>query len=168
MTAFAFKSGAHIRASLDPQAVGEELEQLRTEYREGFTPELVVEKASSEASAMHAHFSWDVTGEEARQRLLESEAAHLIRAVQVVVVNDQEREITAPAFVSVVTRDTDERSYIPTVVALTDDEYRSQVLGEAVGAFMALRRRYRDLDELNRIFAAVDQYAEERELVTAG
>jgi len=69
MSAYAFRPGAHIRSLLDPQAVGDELARLHNIGGEGFSTALVVAAARPKASPLHGHFTWDITGEEAQQRV---------------------------------------------------------------------------------------------------
>ena len=50
-----------------------------------------------------------------------------------------------------------ERSYTSTVHAMTDADLRAQVLATAWRELLALREKYAGLEELARIFAAVDE-----------
>jgi len=163
VSTYQFRTGSRIKASLNAQAVGEELARLRGSG-EGFTPEGVVRAARPKGSALHEHFSWGLTGDEAIQQVLEREASYLIRSV-IRIEGEGRAAVLAPAFVSLITRAEGQREYVSSVRALTDEEYRAQVLGGAVDDFMALRNRYRQLDELSRIFEAIDATVEERALV---
>lgn len=155
---YRFKEQATTRG-LDPNVVGHELERLRARP-DGLTPTTLVESARSTRSPLHGYFSWDLTAEEALQRALEHEASVLIRSIVVVATDDETGTTqTAPAFVSVVIAE--ERAYIPMVEALSDDQYRAQVLSEALSAFQALRRRYGQMKELARLFEVVDEVAAE-------
>jgi len=97
---------------------------------------------------------------------VETEAGYLIRSV-VAIQSDEPESPATSAFVSVVTRAQGEREYLPTVAAMKDEDYRQQVLAEALNDFVALRRRYRDLHELALVFAAIDAVAGIREPVAA-
>lgn len=154
MTVYAFKPAAHLSSKLDPQLVGERIAALGGGDA---TPDLIVEEARSPDSPLHPHFTWDDT--EAAHRWRRAEAGYLVRHVQVVHQLEDGTEARGPAFVSVRIEDEESPVYVSTVRALSDADLREQVLNEALDTFVAFRRRYQDLHELARIFAAIDTTA---------
>lgn len=143
---------------LDYQVVGERLEHLRETLGAGFAPSRVVEDARPEDSPLHeAGFTWDAT--EAHQKLLEQEAAYLVRNVISIDTGPDGVERTTRAFVSIVERESQERRYLPIVTALSDDEYREQILHTALKEALSWRRKYDELREFARIFEAIDRTA---------
>lgn len=157
---YRFGQGARL-AGLDPQTVGERLAQLREDLGPGFRPAAVVEDATPDESPLHAAFTWDDT--EAARKRREDEARYLIRHVYVVRPSQQdqpEREVRA--FVSVLERQTEEDRYMPVVQAMSDDDYRGQIVDRALREAIAWRHRYEDIREFGRIFAAIDQTAAKR------
>lgn len=158
---YRFAVGAHLPRGLDPQTVGDRLTQLRDDLGAGFRPAAVVEDAAAESSPLHPAFTWD-DGEAARKRR-EDEARYLIR--HVVVVREAAGETPARevrAFVSVVERVSESDRYMPVVQAMSDDEYRDQIVDRALREAVAWRHRYEDIREFSRIFTAIDRTAEQR------
>ena len=148
---YAWRPGSRI--SLDPDKAGRELEQI--ERKEGaLTPETVLERARSNNSSLHDHFEWDDSVAAEQHRL--SQAGELIRSITV-DVSRSNLESAKPirAFVNVVERE--ERHYVSTARAMGDDELRRQVLAKAWADLEAWRKRYAELTEFAKIFAAIDQ-----------
>lgn len=166
MTQYVFRSGARISGPLDAQAIGEWLARLAVQHgREVAPPEVIVDAARDVDSPAHRWFSWDMDPGEAVQRQLEEEARRLVRTIVIVREDDDDGPMRPiPAMVSVVSRADGARGYMPTIVALSDADYRAQVLSDALNAFQALRFRYADLKELSRIFEAVDEATEQQRL----
>lgn len=148
---YQFRDGSHVSSKLDAQACGDFIAALGTR-----APSDIVEASRPKHAPTHAHFSWGITSGEAKMRVWEQEAGQLVRAIMV-KREDKPDAPPLPAFVSVMKRDSLDRGYVPVVEALSDDEYRLQVLAEAKSALIAWRRRYRDLEELGRVFEAIDQ-----------
>jgi len=158
MMVYRFKDAAHLPKGLRPQDVGERLASIRESEGVGFTPESVLADAVSEASPLHPAFTWDDAQAAAERRL--EQAAYLIRSVTIVYrdeARDEEREVRA--FFPVTVRDAEEGRYLPIYTAMSDDDYRRQVLERGLGDLLALRRKYQDIQEFARIFAAIDKVA---------
>jgi hypothetical protein len=149
---YQFKSADFSPKGLDPQLAGERIAELRE--RGHSTPNDIVEDARADTSVLHVAFTWDDTEAARKHRL--TEARHLIQSI-VVVREDVPERPQAPAFVSVVVRETEERAYVTTVEAYSDEDYRSQMLAEALSSVSAWRRRYRELSELDRIFGVIEE-----------
>lgn len=148
---YQFSEGSHVSRKLDAQQCGAFIAALGTR-----DPAAIVEASRPASAPTHAHFPWKMTGREAKQIVLERAANQLVRSIR--VVREDRPDLPAlPAFVSIVYRDSEERAYMPTYQALGDAEYRVQVLSEARSSLLAWRRRYHELEELGRVFEAIDQ-----------
>jgi hypothetical protein len=111
----------------------------------------VVTAASETESPLHQYFEWDDSVAGPLWRL--HQAAALIRSLYV-VIEREERQIRA--FFNV--RDAQgKRGYVPQRVAFQNDDYRQQILHQALEQLKVWRRKYRDYEELNRIHAAIDE-----------
>lgn len=149
---YAWRPGS--RVSLDPDKAGREMENIRTTHGGELTPPAVLERARSANSSLHAHFEWD-DGKAAEQHRL-AQAGELIRSITVDISHSNiEPPKTVRAFVSV-ERETG-RSYTSTLHAMGDKELRRQVLEGAWRELLAVRQKYAGLEELARVFAAIDE-----------
>lgn len=149
---YAWRPGS--RVSLDAEKAGRELENIRTTNGGELTPPDVLERARSANSSLHTHFEWDDSVAAEQHRL--TQAGELIRSITV----DVSRSNVEPAkhvraFVSV-ERETG-RSYTSTLHAMGDRELRRQVLEAAWRELLAVRQKYAGLEELARVFAAIDE-----------
>lgn len=148
---YAWRPGSRI--AIDANKAGRELSQI--ERKEGaLTPETVLERARSNNSSLHDHFEWDDTKAAEQHRL--GQAGELIRSITV----DVSRSNVEPAkpiraFINVVEQD--ERHYVSTVRALSDDQLRQQVIAKAWADLEAWRKRHAELIEFAAVFAAIDQ-----------
>lgn len=165
MMVYKFKDAAHLSSKLDPQLVGERLAAIR-EAGGGFTPEAVVADARHTSSPLHEAFTWDDSDAAERYRL--GQAGYLVRSVVVLMRDDKATEREVRAFVPVTIREVpDDQRYLSVVEAMSDEDYRSQVIGRALGEMLALRRKYQDIAEFGRIFKAIDATAKSLEKVAA-
>jgi hypothetical protein len=153
---YQFKPGSWVPKTLDPQLAGARLAELRDKGQSSSAE--IVEDARPEGSPFHDAFTWDDSEAAQKQRLVE--ARHLVNSI-IVVRDDLPGKPQAPAFVSIVLKETGERAYMTTIEAQSDDEYRRQMLAEALTAIGAWKRRHRQLSELARIFAVIDEVAGE-------
>ena len=142
------------RVSLDADLAGRELERIRKANAGQLTSEAVLERARSANCALHAHFEWDDSAAAEQYRL--SQAGDLIRAITIDVTHSNIEPVkTIRAFVSVEREG--RRSYTSTVVALSDQELRKQVIEKAWADLEAWRQRHAELVEFARIFTAIDE-----------
>lgn len=158
---YQFKKAAHFKAGFDRGAAALRLASILE--RDGYLDtEAIIEDGTNPSSPLFPQF--DISPDEAQQQAWERAAEYLrIQFVVIEVTGDTAREVRAvfPVF----TRESpDERRYIPTFDALGDDDYRQQVLDQALRDLISLRRKYADLKELARIFAAIDKTAAAREV----
>lgn len=145
MNVYQFRSGHSIR-SINPQAVGQELERLR-KVRGKLTPADVLEEAASPDSPFHGAFEWDDSLAAQQHRL--SQARRLIVSVRVI---NEPAQVSVPAFVSVRTPDKG-REYVPTAEAMSDESLRARVLLEIRQFAEGLERRYAQFKEVGDILS---------------
>jgi hypothetical protein len=114
------------------------------------TPEVVVNAAEPVSSPLHPHFEWDDSKAGHQYRL--EQARQLIR-VQVTVLENYNEPIRA--FASLSSDRSYGRGYRVTTEILGDEQYRQQMLEDALVAMEAFQRRYARLKELVEVFAAM-------------
>lgn len=152
---FAAREGSRL-TDKDAQIVGPELERIE-HVRGCLKPAEIVEESRPEEAPLHRFFEWD--NSQAAQLYRQEQARTLIRSVVLITVGEQE---TAPtrAFVCVTQSKSETAfegsAYISTVRAMRDDDYRGQVLQNAYDELSAFRHRYKHLQELADVIAAID------------
>lgn len=148
----AYRFSPHYGAPVQAQTAGEELSRIESEHG-GITPKLVVDESRPEEAPLHPVFEWN--DETAAEEWRKDQASRLIRSVRC-VSSDEERTDEGPAFVSVVSRESEQREYISTVKAMDDEEYRAQVLEDVIALLKGIQKRHRDLSELAGVWEALD------------
>jgi hypothetical protein len=146
---YSWKPGSRVK--LKAQVVGEHLTALR-ERRGGrlFASDVVIE-AKRKRSVLHDYFEWDDATAAGMFRV--ERARYLIGSVEVTVVEEQAGPVRA--FVSVTTK---EVAHFTTIAAaLSDEELRSQVLAQAFKDMEAFTKKYRGLEELVGVLAAMER-----------
>ena len=149
---YRWKEGTRFAVRAD--AAGAAIEQIRRRNGGQVTPASVVDAARDPAHPLNPAFLWDDT--EAAERYRQQQARMLINSIRVVVTGGGVERRTA--YVSVHVREGG-RAYLPTSVVLSDAEYRSQALAEAMAALNGWRERYRHLTELSDVFEVIDRRA---------
>lgn len=150
---------AESRITLDPQAVGREIEALQTKYPEGITPETVVTHARDKRSPMHEFFEWDDSLAGAKYRL--DQARYLIRHIVITEIEEAPKVASKPirAFVSVqrtLPNGKEKSGYMGVREALSDNDIRAQLLRRALGELKAWQVRYNEMAELAKVFNAIE------------
>ncbi len=140
-----------VNPGIDAQIAGEELERIRVRHNGRLDKKDVVDASRPESAPLHKAFEWNDAVAAEAHRL--SQAGYLIRGITV-VLDAKPDASPVRAFVSVM-RDED-RSYTSTAHALSDSELRAQVLRTALDELEAWRKRYSDLVEMAKVFAAID------------
>lgn len=143
-TGYEWATGA--RFSVAAQIVGEVVEKIV--YKRGSCDaESLVQVAREPASPLHRLFEWDdaVAAEQYRRE----QARHILRTL---IIDD---DSDGPAFVHVIEAD----GYMQTTEALRSDAYRPGILADAKAQLKGLRKRYRYLSELAKVWSAVDEVA---------
>lgn len=160
------KSGTYtwkLNMRADAQKVGEELEALHEQHNGLITPQNVVDAAKSEQSEMHPLFTWDDS--EAAKLQRQSEARYVMRNIMVVVHSTGDKSTKEPAQIinirHLVNATTDQgRGYIPITTGMADSEIREQILETAIRELAAWQRKYQTLEELAKVFDAIDMVAQ--------
>jgi hypothetical protein len=133
-----------------------ELKQLAARHGGELPPEVVVDAARSKRSALHSIFPWDDTVAAHQYRL------HIARNLLRVVVSyeqvDKEKTIPCRVFVSLTPDRESGAGYRVMHAVLTDAELRRQLLADALAEMKRFALKYRKLDELAGVFAAMDPH----------
>jgi hypothetical protein len=140
------------------QVAGERLEKIRQDNGGKLEPEMVVDDSRPQEAPLHKAFEWDDA--KAGELYRVDQAKQIIRHVVIQNVTEEGTAPTKPvrAFVSV-QRD-GERSYTSMAHAMSDADLRKQVLERAMSELQNWRSRYKDLQELAQVYAAIDQTQE--------
>lgn len=132
-------------------AVLNELRSLSQKRNGILMPEDVVKAARNEESAMHSWFEWD--DNEAAEKYRIWQARQLLRVtVDYIQTGDDRKEFCV--FVSL-TSDRRQGGYRQTVEVLSDKALRQQLLEDALSEMERFEQKYRDLQELAGLFAAM-------------
>lgn len=152
MTTYDWKPSAGIK--VDPQIAGETVEMLRERLGGQVKPADLLAHAEQSNSPLHAAFEWDNDRAAAKHRL--DQAAHILRSLVVTVkMQPKAEERFMRAFVSVIHRERG-RGYTSLAAAMSDADYRAQVIANALRELQAWRERYGDYSELAQMHAAID------------
>lgn len=145
---YRWKSGA--RAPVPAQVAGEVCERLSAEGR--LTPRELVDESRDEGAPLHKAFEWDDAKAADAYRM--SQASYIIRSVELV-----REDVSEPvrAFVSVSVTDDGARCYQSIEPTLREAATREAVLEEARRELDAFKRKYRGLEELAAVIAAIEQ-----------
>jgi hypothetical protein len=149
-----WKTGSKFSGSAE--GAHKELEKIRK--RQGnLTPSAVVEKARSKSSPLHRHFEWDDVKAAEIQR--NERARSMIRSIEIIHVEAPSAPVRAYSTTTVPTQGPKEkpkRVYTSTEEALADPVQRDEILGQAIRDAIAFRRKYAALQELSKVFSAMD------------
>lgn len=137
MMVYQWKPGAF--APVSAQIVGEELNKIQIEKGRFFKPADVVAVAKDDASVLHPIFEWNDIKAAARYR--EDQAKYIIRNV-VIINQDDEQKAPVRAFVSVVVGERGESNYTTLSNAMSDDDFRAQILRQADADIRAFEAKY--------------------------
>lgn len=143
----------------NPEIINE-LQRLALEHGGIVQPEAVVDAARDEQNPLHSQFEWDDSIAAHQHRLWQ--ARQLL--ARIVVTMDQKP--AQQMFVSVTT-DRREGGYRLLTDVMSSDELRAQLLLDAKGEMLRFKAKYHQLNELAKVFAAMDEVSTERELAHA-
>lgn len=154
---FKFKDAAHFRPDFDKQAGAARLAAM-LERDGSLSTAALIKDGQDKRSPLYPQFTHDPA--EALRRVWTAEADYLRRAFVTVVPDEKgiAREVRAVVPVYA-TEDAEERIYVSTVEAMSNEDYRKQVLQDAIDDFIVLRRKWADLEELVGIFRSIDRTA---------
>ena len=154
---FKFKDAARFRPGFNREAAAARLAQI-LERDGALEVDAIVDDGLREDSPLHPQFAF--SADEALQDAYRREAEYLRRTFVTVIVTPAGDQREVRAVLPVLVQPDDEgRRFISSVRALSDDEYRHQILETALAELVALRRKYAELEELARVFAAIDRAA---------
>ena len=143
--------------SVPAQTAGERLAEI--ERRNGeITPQAVVDDARPEGSVLHSLFEWDDAKAAEQYRI--GRASTFIRCI--VVKPEPSDKVKTPVRMFVNQNPIDEGrpkqgSYINVHSALENPVSRQVVLNNARYEMRLFRKKYSQLSELSKIFAAIDE-----------
>lgn len=126
------------RFSVTADIAYQEIERIAETYG-ALKPEYVVEESKPEDAPLHDEFEWNDVRAAELYRI--EQARHIIRSL--VVVHDENKE-PVRAYVLVTPKDND-TTYMRVDAALSDTEYREQVLERAQKELESWRKRYEAL-----------------------
>lgn len=160
-----FKTGAHFRAGFDKKAGAFRLASI-LERDGSLELPAIIEDGLDPGSPLHPEFV--VSPDEAVAAFHERTADYLRRQFIVIQTNDAGERREFRAVVPVYTaKDADRRSYVSLITAMSDEDLREQILWAALKDLIAIRQKYRDLRELERVFTAIDATAKKFRKETA-
>lgn len=140
------KSGYHIKPSM-AQVVGEECERLEAEGR--LTPQVLVDASRPEDAPLHNCFEWNDSV--AAERWRQTQAAYIIRSIEVTI-----KESSEPTRAFVATVSDESREYRSIGYVLRRIDTREALLDSARRDLLAFRRKYQTLHELAGVFDAIE------------
>ena len=146
-------------AKVDAGDAYREIEKVRSKKGGNFTDDDIVDAAKSARNKLHVLFEWDDTVAALEHR--RSTARAITRALVVEYKASDQQEQTRAYEVVVKSplnkREGERRTlYSSFEEAVSDRDSREYLLGEAIRQLMQLRKRFRVLNELDRVFEAID------------
>lgn len=141
------------RHSVPAQVAGLEIERIRAERGEFFTPSDVVQEARAEDAPLHPEFEWD--DQKAADRFRVDQAGYLIRSI--VIVSDQPEQEPIRAFVSI--SDDDGYRYTSISRAFSHPDMRENVLSQAASDLRAFERKYSRFMDLTKVIVEFQRSA---------
>lgn len=122
----------------------------------GNLPEILIEDGKSDQSPLHEYFEWD--DKKAAVNYRKQQAAILLCCIEVEITNNVgEKEITRafhPVMVQV-NEETIVETWKPIGIIYEDETLRKQVIRKALGELRYWQNRYRQYNELQPIFEAM-------------
>lgn len=149
--AYVFKDGT--RHAVTAEIAADEINRIRDEEGEFFTPAAIVSASRSANAPLHPEFEWNDA--RAAEQYRQEQAAYLIRSIAVVYPDEPERAVTR-AFVSV-QLDNHEHRYTTMHHAMSDSDLREKVLAQALSDMTAFQRRYDQFLDLSGVRSAFDR-----------
>lgn len=144
------------------QQAGEYMQELRKKNGE-LNKFILLDESRGENALLHNCFEWDDTKAAESYRL--DQAQHFISNIVCVLVDDEKNEKQDKpirAFVNVADQSHSEKgSFVPVMEALSEEKHRQIVLKNALNELQALRDKYSQLNELVKVFSAIDEVVKE-------
>jgi len=154
-----WRKGYH--AKIDAQVAFEALEKIKADNGGVLTAGIIVAKAKTKSNKLHKAFEWDDAKAAHEHRL--HQARKMTHSLEVVhkeapQIGPQRQYMTvkeAPL------HGQEERTvYRSTEELMRDPNWRAEVLSNAVREALAFRKKYSELSELAKVFAAMDEFVE--------
>ena len=70
---------------------------------------------------------------------------------------EEQKNVTVRAFVPVLTEEEQPKKYITIDEAMADDDFRQQIIQQALKELIAFKTKYGHLKELSEVFTAIDK-----------
>lgn len=134
----------------DDDAILAELERLKSDGL--IRPVDVVEAAREKSSPLHSLFQWDDSEAAHQYRLLQAR-----KVLQVYVVVEEASGKNVRAFVSLTADRGPGGGYRAVTEVLADDDLRAQMLEDALVQFRNMRKKYQDIQQLDKVWSALDE-----------
>ena len=143
--------------ALEKMTITDELMFIKDQNNGFIDPVVVVEFARNENTALHNRFEWDDT--EAAEKYRVWQARMIIRMELVVIPETGKKDKLVRSFVSLVSdrKAEQDKGYRFMVDVLSDTDLRGRLLNEARKDMLIFRRKYSQLTELAKVFAAIDE-----------
>lgn len=141
---YKFKTGARIKT--DAQIAGAELERLEAEGN--LTAKALVDASRPEDAPLHKEFEWNDS--KAAEAYREQQARHIINSIEIV----QEEKEPVRAFFNIQRA---EPQYHHVTAIMREADSRQALLDAAFAELNACKRKYRGLQELAAVFAALEE-----------
>ena len=152
---YSWRKGYSYKVPAD--VVGGVLEDIENKS-ESVTSEKFLDESRASSSPTHDMFEWN-DGIAAEKYRLE-QARHIINSIELQIVSDE--DIAKPAFVNVEVKGTARTALYKNVeCAFNNEEYKRNVLINALNELRAFERKYRSLEELAKIFSDIRELERE-------
>lgn len=152
MAAFTYEYGYRVRGlnKAPAQVAGEMMEQLE-QSEKGLSPETLLDANRDENAPLHGEFEWrdDVAAEQYRL----NQAGGIIRNIVRITVETQE-QVPVRAFVPTGER---KQAYVSIATALTNEQWRKNLLEQAKRDMQAFSSKYRNITELSDVLTAMQK-----------
>jgi hypothetical protein len=143
-----------ITEKFTPEVIDEIIE---IQKEKGLTAETILDEAKKKSSPLHNFFDWDNTTAGEKWRL--QQARILINEVKI-IVNSKEMYAfeNVRIIVSEQSKETETtREYKPIMEILSKEEYRTQVIKQALENITYWKEKYSEYSELKPIFVSIDK-----------
>ena len=154
---YGVRSGYRVKGN--PQKIGEKFEDLRKKHGKGLKWDVVVREAQKKTSPMHKEFTWNLR--EAAEKCWKHEAMYLIQAItvftyQVDTPDPEPIEVRANlGILDDYNNPYGEVTYFARQDVFTSKRLKKKALKTAVLYLKAGHEKYRELTELDHIWALV-------------
>jgi hypothetical protein len=132
--------------------IGKELEKIHVKYGI-IIPEQVVKEAKPKNSPLHTCFEWN--DKAAAEKYREDQARYIIRAVDVIIIENDIISEPVKAFVHLT--EIKEEGYLPICDIMEDKDLRQMLLQQAWKELESWTERYKNFNEFAEIIDRIKQ-----------